>query len=53
MTNWTETTTQTIIQKPHCHNSVDGKQQKILYLALNIPLSITAFLGNFLILVAL
>ena len=43
----------TAIQELHCRTGNVGIQQKIIFSALNIPLCITAFLGNVLIIVAL
>ena len=44
---------QTRIQEPLCQHGIYGTHQKMLLSVLNIPISITAFLGNVLIIVAL
>ena len=44
---------QTRIQEPLCQHGIYGIHQKVLFSVLNIPISITAFLGNVLIIVAL
>lgn len=43
----------TTIQKLFCRRGLHGKHQKIFFAALNSTLATTAFLGNFLIIVAL
>ena len=53
MVNLTENESQTAIQHLSCNARLLGSQQKIIFTALNIPLSITAFLGNVLIIIAL
>ncbi|XP_078361674.1 melanocortin receptor 5-like [Oculina patagonica] len=52
MANFTDDENHTIIQEYSCTIGL-GIQQKIFILALNVPLSITAFVGNILIIVAL
>ena len=53
MTNLTEDGNHTSISKFVCTASLYGMGQKIFISAINIPLSITAFLGNVLIIAAL
>ena len=53
MVNLTESENQTAIQYLSCSARLFGSQQKIIFSAFNIPLSITAFLGNVLIIIAL
>ena len=53
MANLTEDGNRTIVQQLHCSTGHYGVHLKIFISALNIPLSITAFLGNVLIIVAL
>ena len=53
MVNLTESENQTTIQYLSCSARLFGSQQKIIFSAFNIPLSITAFLGNVLIIIAL
>ncbi|XP_078384791.1 adenosine receptor A3-like [Oculina patagonica] len=53
MANVTEDKKQTTLQELFCRTDLIEKHQKIVVLTFNIPLSITAFLGNILIIVAL
>ncbi|XP_078384793.1 melanocyte-stimulating hormone receptor-like [Oculina patagonica] len=53
MANLTENQNPMIIKDFICRTDLFQTHQKIVYLILNIPLSITAFLGNILIIVAL
>ncbi|XP_078369599.1 melanocyte-stimulating hormone receptor-like [Oculina patagonica] len=53
MGNLTEDGNHTAIRELFCRTGHNGLHQKIIISALNIPLSITAFLGNLLIIVAL
>ncbi|XP_078355391.1 melanocyte-stimulating hormone receptor-like [Oculina patagonica] len=53
MANSTKDGNHNTIQELLCPTSLNGTHQKVFISALNIPLSITAFLGNALIIVAL
>ena len=51
--NLTVNENETAIQDLHCSERLLGINQKIIISAFNIPLSITAVLGNILIIIAL
>lgn len=53
MVNQTKDSSQTTTQEPLCLHGLYGIHQKILFSVLNVSLSITAFLGNMLVIVAL
>ena len=53
VTNLTQDGNHSKTQRPYCVTSVNGIHHQIFLAALNVPLSISAFIGNLLILVAL
>lgn len=53
MVNLSESGNNRTIQEVHCGPFLIGTYQNIIILAINIPLSVTAFVGNVLIIVAL